>query len=408
MATREPVPVVIDCDPGVDDVIAILLALSSPELVVLAIAPTHGNTTLDCAYSNLIKLMYALEQHLQQNPSQLERWPSLDRQWRRKYGHLEPVLIYRGSSRPYDGQPITAAYFHGLDGLADVHTRHPTLTPPPAYRSPLFKERTEPAHEALAQLVDDSPFRSIAWIAIGPLTTLAHIHRRNPSSLARLKRTFVMGGALDVPGNTLPSSEFNFAADPHAAAFVLSSSSAAARLDNLYLLPLDITTSLTMSFDEYKRLVDPELEGSHKPSCPEGKSPLVHFTSAFLERTVEVIRKYGGEAMEMHDPSCIWALIDCVRDNSDELGRAWHWQWREFEVEKTGTWTRGMLVVDRRASASSDNNNKSKNRAMTVEDVEASETNVKHSTGARVIVETPGERELQKLLFDRIWNRQLA
>ncbi|KAK4049666.1 hypothetical protein OIV83_003941 [Microbotryomycetes sp. JL201] len=389
-----PMRVVIDCDPGVDDVLAILLALSSPELIVVAIAPTHGNTTLECAYSNLIKLLHALDQHLAQYPDQVTRWPSLDPNWRHSHGH-GPIQVYTGSAGPFDGTPITAAYFHGLDGLADVHTRHPSLTPSPHYRSTLFQEQSEPAHQALARHVDDNPPQSIAWVAIGPLTTLAHMHKRNAQTLPRLHRIFVMGGALDVPGNTLPSSEFNFAADPYAAAFVLSSG-----LTNLYLLPLDVTTSLTISFDDYKRLVDPELEGSHKPSCPEGKTPLVHFTTAFLEKTIEVIRKFGGEAMEMHDPSCVWALIDCAL--SDQLGKGWNWQWREFEVETTGAWTRGMLVVDRRASASSEN--KTKNRAMAVEDVEARETNVKHSTGARVVVATPGEHVLSKLLFDKIWN----
>lgn len=117
-----------------------------------------------------------------------------------------------------------------------------------------------------------------------------------------------MGGAVDHPGNTSPTAEFNTYADPFSAEVIFS-----AGLSNLYLFPLDITSTLTLPFNMYKSLVDPAFEGTHAPSCPNNKSPLTHFTTAFLEKVVETMKRYGGDAMELHDPAVVWALVDWAR-----------------------------------------------------------------------------------------------
>lgn len=107
-----------DTDPGVDDVLAILLALSSPDLVVVAITLTHGNCTLASAADNLKKLFYALENEINLGP-ELEvkkRYPNIDPEWRKRHG-AGPIEVYLGSEGPIEGKPVTAKYFHGKASL---------------------------------------------------------------------------------------------------------------------------------------------------------------------------------------------------------------------------------------------------------------------------------------------------
>ena len=96
------------------------------------------------------------------------------------------------------------------------------------------------------------------------------------------------GGALDVHGNTAPNAEFNFFADPYAARQVLIHSNLGA-LGKIRLFPLDITTKHTMSFQTYSERVDPTFPSDR----PEGKTPLIAFTSAFLKGTEAVMSKFN-------------------------------------------------------------------------------------------------------------------
>lgn len=120
-----------------------------------------------------------------------------------------------------------------------------------------------------------------------------------------------MGGAVLAPGNTSPVAEFNTFADPFAASTIFGLD-----LPSLHLFPLDITSTLTLPFELYTSLVDPTFKGTEEPSRTQGKSAIAHFTSSFLEGTVEVMAKYGSNVMEQHDPAVIWALIDWARHYS--------------------------------------------------------------------------------------------
>lgn len=80
-------------------------------------------------------------------------------------------------------------------------------------------------------------------------------------------------------------------------------------LDRFLLLPLDITTPHELPFPTYKAAVDPAFESTAVPSRAEGKPPLVHFTSAFLERTREVMVEFGKDAMELHDIAAMWCAV---------------------------------------------------------------------------------------------------
>lgn len=381
-----------DTDPGVDDVLALLLALSSPHLLVLSITLTHGNCTLSSASSNLQKLFYALERQLEadQTGRERERYCNVDPAWRKQWG-AGPIEVYLGSEGPIEGEAVTAKYFHGKvrplalfslsetrthpgfsqDGLGDAATRHPDLTPPSSHASSLYTlHASTPALEGVSSLLSRHPPASIAYVALGPLTSLAQLHRATvqegkmrESALSKFGVILSMGGAVEHPGNTSPVrvrnsvsataqltvtfvqvAEFNYYADPFAAQTIVSLA-----LPNLYILPLDLTSYLTLPFSLYTSAVDPSFSSTRSPSNPTTKSPLTHFTSSFLERTVEIMRSFGGNAMELHDPTVVYCLIDWARNGrtrneasergfgvdgeEGEVAPGWAWRHYDFEVE---------------------------------------------------------------------------
>ncbi|GAA5952984.1 hypothetical protein JCM8115_002401 [Rhodotorula mucilaginosa] len=441
-----PTPCIIDTDPGVDDVLAILLALSSPDLVVVAITLTHGNCTLTSAADNLKKLFYALENEIKLGPEQevKNRYPNVDPEWRKRHG-AGPIEVYLGSEGPIEGKPVTAKYFHGKDGLGDSTTRHPDIVPPPSHHSDLYTlHLSTPALEGVQSLLARHEPGSIAYVALGPLTSLARLHRESAAAppagggsatsvLNQFSVILSMGGAVDHPGNTSPVAEFNFYADPYAAKTIF-----ALALPHLYILPLDLTSYLVLPFSLYESAVDPTFADTTQPSDPttEGKRPLVHFTSSFLERTREIMRSFGSEMMEQHDPTVVYALMDWARSQeslrgSNELSEAgdkgalapgWEWRHVDFEVETTGTITRGMLVQDHRQSSQSSTSMTAQtgltNRAEAIEALDIAEVEShraegdetraeadlrRRRSGARVVCKAPTNERLQRDLVKSIW-----
>ncbi|GAA5849735.1 hypothetical protein JCM9279_001999 [Rhodotorula babjevae] len=434
-----PVACIIDTDPGVDDVLAILLALASPDLLVLSITLTHGNCTLSAAAANLGKLFYALEKQLAERPDECTRWKNVDPEWRRQWG-AGPIEVYLGSEGPIEGEPVTAKYFHGKDGLGDCTTRHPDLVPAPSHVSSLFTLSDKPALDGVQSLLARHEPRSIAYVALGPMTSLAHLHRAGApdgdvrtSPLDQFSVVLSMGGAVEHPGNTSPVAEFNYYADPFAASILF----ALAR-SNLYIFPLDLTSYLTLPFSLYTSAVDPAFSDTSAPSVPQGKAPLTHFTSSFLERTREVMRQFGSDVMEQHDPTVVYALIDWARarraqagagaaagedEDEGEFAPGWAYRRVEFEVETTGTITRGMLVRDLRASSTSSTSLTARtgltNRAAAIEALDVEEVEAHRAEGeldgaqaaaanrrrsvARVVVSSPGSEPLRRDLLKSIW-----
>jgi hypothetical protein len=131
-------------------------------------------------------------------------------------------------------------------------------------------------------------------------------------------------------------STVNFFADPYAVAELFSPADPhtppSLPLDRSYIFPLDLTCSHEFSFALYISTVDPDFESTQRPSKPEGKSPLVHFTSSFLERAREVMIQFGKDAVELHDIIPVWYLI-CYA-NEGGAPRGWKYVTRRFEVER--------------------------------------------------------------------------
>ena len=172
------VRILLDCDPGHDDAIAILLALASPEVELLGVTTVAGNQTLQKTTDNAIRVL--------------------------ELAGRGDVPVAVGSPRPLVREPFVAAYVHGETGLDG-----PDLPPPQAEPS------DQHAVDFLAERLEGATL-----VATGPLTNVALLLARYPE--ARPERIVLMGGAI-AEGNVTPAAEFNIWADPEAAARVFAS-----------------------------------------------------------------------------------------------------------------------------------------------------------------------------------------
>jgi inosine-uridine nucleoside N-ribohydrolase len=197
------IPVLLDCDPGHDDAIALLLALASPEVELLGVTTVAGNQTLEKTTANAIRVL--------------------------DFVGRDDMPVARGADRPLVREPLVAAYVHGETGLDG-----PDLPPP--QRAPLEQHAVDflAEHAAGATLV-----------AVGPLTNVALLLARYPD--ARPERVVLMGGSIGL-GNVTPAAEFNIWADPEAAARVFASG-----LD-VTMIGLDVTHEALLTDADAERL----------------------------------------------------------------------------------------------------------------------------------------------------------
>jgi pyrimidine-specific ribonucleoside hydrolase len=174
----EPTPILIDCDPGHDDAIALLLALGSPEVELLGVTTVSGNQTLEKTTANALRVLELAERG--------------------------DVAVAAGAGRPLARELFVAAYVHGESGLDG-----PALPPPRG--SPVEQH----AVDFLAERILASE-RQVTLVPTGPLTNVALFLARHPEAAARVERVVLMGGAI-AEGNVTPAAEFNIWADPEAA-----------------------------------------------------------------------------------------------------------------------------------------------------------------------------------------------
>ncbi|EPQ29264.1 uncharacterized protein PFL1_03019 [Pseudozyma flocculosa PF-1] len=366
-----PTPLIIDTDPGVDDVLAILLALASPEVSVKALTLTFGNTTLDYAYSNVLRTGAVLQQHLSDasTPQQVkDRFVSFR-------PDAEPILVALGAEQPLGGQRFTASYFHGRDGLSGLHSLPDDPFPAPSSPPLPFAPTDRSASQVMLDVLREQPEGTVRIAALGPLTNLALACQQDPATFARVGGISVMGCALDVPGNTSAVAEFNTFADPWAARFLFEEAPLDPALNGrrlpIDLIPLDITSYHTIP---YSRLVtaphgcsvDPqaeaELERTTHPSVLE------RYISTFLTHPRMVTNGYATpeefhpdkhDLFQAHDPLAVAhaVFVPVVGPSSQQqqqqqeaggAGAGWKHSLRRFRVECSGDVTRGMCVVDRR------------------------------------------------------------
>jgi pyrimidine-specific ribonucleoside hydrolase len=196
-------PILIDCDPGHDDAIALLLALASPEVELLGVTTVAGNQTLEKTTANAIRVL--------------------------DFVGRDDVPVAAGAERPLVREPFVAAYVHGETGLDG-----PDLPPP--RRAPLDRH----AVDFLADRVSGATL-----VAVGPLTNVALLLAQHPS--ARPDRIVLMGGSIGL-GNVTPAAEFNIWADPDAAARVFASGV------DVTMIGLDVTHQALLREEHVERL----------------------------------------------------------------------------------------------------------------------------------------------------------
>jgi len=175
---------IIDTDPGVDDAIAILMAMASSEIEILGLTTVGGNVPLARATRNALSLLQAASR--------------------------SDIPVAKGASRPLRGKFAYAPYFHGPSGLSQ-------RLPDPA-NGPVEDGAVKFLYDQLTGERGEA-----VLVALGPLTNLAVLLRERPIALEQAKQIVVMGGAVNTPGNVTPEAEFNFYCDPVAADIVLSS-----------------------------------------------------------------------------------------------------------------------------------------------------------------------------------------
>jgi purine nucleosidase len=206
---RSTVPVVIDTDPGIDDLLALLLALKSPELDVRGITATYGNTVVENAHRNVVAIL-------------------------RHAG--KRVTVGMSARQPLKRPLAVARETHGDSGLGYASV--------PAAGSVL--DFVRPLEALLADM--DEP---VVLVTLGPLTGLALALRREPEVVkAKVRRHIAMAGNLRAHGNTTRYAEFNAWCDPEALQYVLE-----ARLPT-ELVGLDVTRSIVLSGADVNRLRD--------------------------------------------------------------------------------------------------------------------------------------------------------
>lgn len=176
---------IIDCDPGVDDGVALLLAFASPELNILGVTTVAGNVAAALTARNARII--------------------------RSIASRDEVPVYAGCQRPMVREPIEAGHFHGESGLGDL-----TIPDVPDEPSPH-------AVDFIVRTLMEQPSGTVDVVVTGPFTNLAMAMVIEPGIIPRIRRVVVMGGARLEGGNITASAEYNIYADPHAAHVVFES-----------------------------------------------------------------------------------------------------------------------------------------------------------------------------------------
>jgi purine nucleosidase len=279
---------IIDCDPGVDDAVALMLAFGSGAFELLAVTTVGGNVPVARTARNARML--------------------------RQIAGREDVPVFMGAEKPLRRTLGTAAEFHGPEGTGDLAPFEPDLPCADGH-----------AADAIVALVKGRPPRSVALAVLGPLTNLALALRKDPTLAERLGPVAVMGGARSEGGNITASAEFNIWADPDAAAEVLATGC------DVILFGLDATHQV--------RATEPRIAAIEALGTPKGDvaAAMMRFSQRVERRLV------GWDAPPVHDPCPVaWLLKPELFDLEPCLIR----------VETESELTRGHTAVEfRQATA---------------------------------------------------------
>ncbi len=221
-----PRKIIIDTDPGVDDLLATLLALASPEVEVIGLTTVFGNVDADLTTANALAIL--------------------------EVAGRTGIPVARGASGPLVGAFNGGVpHIHGVSGLGDNPTSRPATTVIPL-----------DAADFIVRQVEAAP-GEVTLFAIGPLTNIAEAARRDPDLPFRVHELVIMGGNAYVPGNLTPTAEANIFQDPEAAASVLNLGWP------MTMVGLDVTDQVTLTPEQIDRI-------------GAGSTPLDHMLTAAM------------------------------------------------------------------------------------------------------------------------------
>jgi purine nucleosidase len=273
--------VIIDTDPGTDDALAIMLALNSPELDVRAITVVPGNVTLEMGLDNALRMV--------------------------SLANRCDIPVAAGAHHPLFQKLITAQFWHGKNGLANVE-----LPPGKCKVDPTF------GPDLIIKLVHASP-HEITLVPVGPLTNIALAVEKDPSIVPLVKEVIIMGGSIS-GGNVNAAAEANIYNDPEAAQIVFQAG----------------WNSLTMSGLEVGNQA--LFTSSHLAELEKTHGPINDFISSVLKYLVALTLQYGGKGAPMYDPSAVAIAIDPSLVKTSEM---------RVDVETEGKFARGETVANR-------------------------------------------------------------
>lgn len=250
-------PVILDCDPGHDDAIALILALASPELKVLAVTTSAGNQTPDKTLNNALRILTLLGR--------------------------DDIPVAAGAPKPLARELIIADSVHGESGLDG-----------PKLPDPAFAPVAMTALELMAKCLRESP-EPVTLVPTGPLTNIALLLAAHPELKQKIARIVLMGGAAGA-GNWTPAAEFNIYVDPEAADMVFKSG-----------LPI---TMCGLDVTHQAQVMDEDIERVRAIN-----NPVAQCVAGLLDFFMIYHRdpKWGFAGAPLHDPCTIaWLLAPAL------------------------------------------------------------------------------------------------
>jgi len=246
-----PTPIILDCDPGHDDAIALLLAIASPEVELIGVTTVAGNTTIDKSTNNALRIL--------------------------ELAGRSDIPVYRGADRPFIRPQHVADHVHGESGLDGPDLPQPTT-----------REQELHAVDYLAQEIRTRDGK-VTLVPTGPLTNIGLLYALHPD--VRPERTVIMGGAIG-EGNRSPAAEFNIWADPEAAQRVFLEGG------DTTMIGLDVTHRALITDAHTERM---------RGAGRVGKvvAELMDFYARFHKA-----RYPDLDGSPMHDPVCVAHVID--------------------------------------------------------------------------------------------------
>jgi pyrimidine-specific ribonucleoside hydrolase len=245
-------PIILDCDPGHDDALAMLLALARPELQLLGVTTVAGNATLDNTTRNALSVLTLIDR--------------------------TDVPVAVGADHPLSRPLVTAAHVHGVSGLEGAELPEPGFSP-----------IDEPAVDFIARQIDESDV-PVTLVPTGPLTNIGALIQRHPELLPRVDHICLMGGAIG-EGNITASAEFNIWVDPEAAALVFECGRP------VTMIGLDVTHQAIVTHADAERMA--------QLGTRTGRvfADLLHYFAHFHRQ------RYGWDGSPIHDAVAVAHIL---------------------------------------------------------------------------------------------------